>query len=117
MFDIACHFLRTNEQAFDFRIIGRGKVGARVSVDAQTRSGEQAERCFLQTSFGDAETQFHRRNSSSTARPAVPSGSSCVKQDFDPVWHTLPAPNTRTRSSSVSRSQSVHAAMTSSRLP
>src|SRR5207237_2567405 len=86
-------------------------------LDAQTRSSEQAERCFLQPSFGDAETQFHRFNSSSTAGPAIPSRSSCVKQDLDPVWHTLPAPNTRTRSSSVSRSQSVHAAITSRRLP
>src|SRR6202020_2765227 len=117
MLDVARHFLRTDEQAFNLRIVGCGKVGARTGVDAQTGASEQTECGFLQTSLGNAQTKLHRCAPASSPRVGAPRESSWVKQDLDPVWQTLPSPNTRTRSSTVSRSQSVHAATTSSRLP
>ncbi len=94
MFDIARHFLGTNEQAFDLRIVGGGEVGAGVGVDSQASAGEEAEGRFLQTSLGNAETKFHWRASSSTGGAEAPSGNSWVKQDLDPVWQTLPSPKT-----------------------
>src|ERR1017187_7006639 len=120
VFDIPCHFLGTNEQAFDLGIICGSKIRAGVGVHAQSGAREQAQRRLLQTSFGDAQSQFHRSALScppNVVPSAVPRGSSCVKQERVPVWQTLPSPSTRTRSRTVSRSQSAKAATTCRRLP
>ncbi len=78
MFDVPSHFLGTNEQAFDLGIIRGGEIRTGVGVYAQPGTREEAQCRFLQTSFGDAQSQFHRPAfaCSSGVPSALPTGSS-----------------------------------------
>src|SRR5262249_59120075 len=87
------------------------EVRAAVGCHVQSCALEQRDGRLLQTSFGYADAQFHGRASTWL----MESGS--VKQDFVPVWQTNPSPSTKTRKSTVSRSQSVAAESTRRRFP
>ena len=56
-FDVASHFLRAHEQAFDFRIVDGRNVAARADADFPARATEEIDRRVLQAAFGDAEFQ------------------------------------------------------------
>src|ERR1700739_92019 len=118
MLHVARHLLRTNQHAVDLRVSGGCEIRSAVGVRRQPRVLEQLQRRFLQTAFGNPDAHFHRASLATLASDSgCRTGKASVKQDRVPRWQTTPGPSTSTRSSNVSRSQSVYAESTRNRLP
>ena len=58
--DVARHFLRADEHAFDFGIVDGGVIAARADRDAPAGAGEKLDGRILQAALGNAE--FQRRH-------------------------------------------------------
>ena len=58
--DVARHFLRADEHAFDFGIVDGGKVRAAAGGDVEAGAAEQVDGGVLEAAFGDAEFELHQ---------------------------------------------------------
>jgi len=56
-FDVAGHFLRADEEAFDFGVVDRRDVTAGAYGDLPTGAAEEVDGGVLEAAFGDAEFQ------------------------------------------------------------
>ena len=57
-FDIAGHFLSTDQHAFDFRIIDRREIGPRTDLYFISGFGKHIRGCLFETPFRQAQHQF-----------------------------------------------------------
>src|SRR5581483_194071 len=62
--DVARHLLRSDQHAFNLRVVDAGEIRATTSVDVETRASEEGDGRVLQAAFGNAEANLHRFTSS-----------------------------------------------------
>ena len=60
VFDVARHFLRTDEHALDLRIVDAGEIGAAGGGDLESGAAEEIDGGVFQAAFGNAEFELHR---------------------------------------------------------
>jgi hypothetical protein len=59
VFDVTRHLLRTNQHAFDFRVVNRRKIGAAAGGDLESGAAEEIHSSVFETPFGNSKFEFH----------------------------------------------------------